>query len=143
MYKVILSLVISGFLAAVYADYATQTDWSGGPGIHGPVINWEDDFDTQIGTCWWISSGSLQQWDGPPSHLIGEGGFDACYGDVEPDLDGDILINCGYSHAYLYFNLFETGAYFWIFLCDPTLRCYRVAARVQKRSARGRVISLC
>ena len=38
----ILLLVITQHV--VYADSATQTDWSGGYGIQGPVLDWDQNF---------------------------------------------------------------------------------------------------
>ena len=48
-----------GILAAVLAGFTTgtlaaelQTDWSGGPGVSGPVMNWSDRFDTSTDIAW-------------------------------------------------------------------------------------------
>lgn len=53
MYSRILTLVVTLVILAqfdVYAGTATQTDWSGGDGIWGPVFDWGDEFylDTDI-----------------------------------------------------------------------------------------------
>ncbi len=44
MYIRILPLLIFGFLTITFADSAVQTDWSGGPGVLGPVIDWDNEF---------------------------------------------------------------------------------------------------
>ena len=44
MFIKILPLVIFGFSTFAFADSATQTDWSGGPGVLGSVIDWGDEF---------------------------------------------------------------------------------------------------
>ena len=44
MYKIVLPLLISGIITITYADSATQTDWSGGSEVLGPVIDWGDQF---------------------------------------------------------------------------------------------------
>ncbi len=41
MYRRILPLVLCGSFIVTYADSAIQTDWSGGPGVLGPVIDWD------------------------------------------------------------------------------------------------------
>ncbi|MCK5117513.1 MAG: T9SS type A sorting domain-containing protein [Candidatus Aegiribacteria sp.] len=52
MYRIILPLLIIGSITVTYADSATQTDWSGGPGILGPVTVWGDDFYFDLGSTW-------------------------------------------------------------------------------------------
>ncbi|MCD4707897.1 MAG: hypothetical protein K8S62_09175 [Candidatus Sabulitectum sp.] len=46
----ILPLLISGFITISFADSAVQTDWSGGPGVVGPVITLGSEFllDTDV-----------------------------------------------------------------------------------------------
>jgi len=44
VYIRILPLLIFGFLTITFADSAVQTDWSGGPGVLGPVTDWNNEF---------------------------------------------------------------------------------------------------
>ncbi|MCK5065434.1 MAG: T9SS type A sorting domain-containing protein [Candidatus Fermentibacteraceae bacterium] len=44
MYRRILPVIIIGSLVVAYADSEVQTDWSGGSGVWGPVIHWDDEF---------------------------------------------------------------------------------------------------
>jgi len=50
VYSIFLPLIIILCITVVYADSATQTDWSGGDGIYGPVIDWGNEFfmDTDV-----------------------------------------------------------------------------------------------
>jgi hypothetical protein len=49
---------ICSFFSMAYADSATQTDWSGGPGTPGPVLSWGDDFSFDTGTSWSTTPGT-------------------------------------------------------------------------------------
>jgi len=51
VYIRILPLLISSIITITFADSAVQTDWSGGPGVLGPVLDWGNEFylDTDIG----------------------------------------------------------------------------------------------
>ncbi len=40
MYRIFLPLPIILCITITFADYAIQTDWSGGDGIYGPVLDW-------------------------------------------------------------------------------------------------------
>ena len=44
MFIRILPFLIFGFITITFADSATQTDWTGGPGSWGPVSEWNDLF---------------------------------------------------------------------------------------------------
>jgi len=37
-------ILVLSMIPFTYADSAIQTDWSGGPGVLGPVIDWGSDF---------------------------------------------------------------------------------------------------
>lgn len=50
-------LVVSSSL--LIAAQATQTDWSDGPGVWGPVVNWDQDFYRQEGILW-RNSGTIE-----------------------------------------------------------------------------------
>ena len=44
MFRRIIALLIVSSITVTYANSATQTDWSGGPGYAGPVLWWTDRF---------------------------------------------------------------------------------------------------
>ncbi|MCD4706610.1 MAG: T9SS type A sorting domain-containing protein [Candidatus Sabulitectum sp.] len=41
------------------ANFIEQTDWAGGPGVQGPVLSWENYFDTSTDIDWSSSPGEL------------------------------------------------------------------------------------
>ena len=56
MNKAILILFITGMTVQLFADSEAQTDWSGGPGVLGPVIELGTDFYTDTGVFYSNSS---------------------------------------------------------------------------------------
>ncbi len=85
----LLTLVL--LLAAIaFADTSTQTDWSGGPGVQGPVTEWSTCFylDTE---CHYESPGQLSLPPGQVnavSHGVA-GGFEGAWATALGDLDSD------------------------------------------------------
>ena len=59
MYKTLVILTLIAVATLAVADTATQTDWSGGSGVSGPVIDWSSTFDTQNSTNWYSIAGEL------------------------------------------------------------------------------------
>lgn len=53
----IIAIILSA--SVLGANYIEQTDWIGGPGVPGPVLSWEDYFDTSICIDWSSSPGEL------------------------------------------------------------------------------------
>ena len=41
------------------ANFIEQTDWSGGPGVPGPVPAWDNSFDTSTNIEWYSIQGQL------------------------------------------------------------------------------------
>ena len=83
-------LMLAPFKA--YAGTATQTDWSGGDGIWGPVIDWGNEFyaDTDI-ECYIDPSNVILQKTMsliPLEHTV-DGNFDAPVSVYSADVDGD------------------------------------------------------
>ena len=95
MYSWINFLAISLVMFApfeVYAGSATQTDWSGGAGIFGPVFDWGTEFylDTDI-ECYHTPSNIILQKTialTPLEHTV-DGDFDATVSVCSADFDGD------------------------------------------------------
>jgi len=52
-------LTILMAFAANGANFIEQTDWSGGPGISGPVLFWDNSFDTSADIDWFSIPGDL------------------------------------------------------------------------------------
>jgi len=55
----IMLLVIFATITSVTADAATQTDWSGGEGVTGPVSDWGNSFDVSSEIDWALHPDSL------------------------------------------------------------------------------------
>ena len=76
----------------VYAGTATQTDWSGGDGIFGPVIDWGSEFylDTDIESYNYPSDIVLQKTIAliPLEHTV-DGAFDGAHSVFSADINGD------------------------------------------------------
>ena len=87
-------LVFAPFQA--YADTATQTDWSGGDGVPGPVIDWGNSYDTSsrvdsTGGTLYLTKTPLAT---PIEHIVEEnfGAPGSVYAaDVDGDGDMDVL----------------------------------------------------
>jgi hypothetical protein len=47
------------FCFSSFAETAVQTDWSGGPGVAGPVLSWGNSFSSDTGTNWYEPIGSV------------------------------------------------------------------------------------
>ena len=59
MYRRILPLLIFGSFMVTFADSEVQTDWSGGPGVLGPVIELSDQFYHDTGVEWGCIPGDI------------------------------------------------------------------------------------
>ncbi|MCK5842002.1 MAG: VCBS repeat-containing protein, partial [Candidatus Sabulitectum sp.] len=76
--------------AVSFAETATQTDWSGGGGIPGPVTDWGNNYDiadlvNHSGNSLCLISGILAY---PVKHTV-DGNFDGAYSVYATDVDGD------------------------------------------------------
>lgn len=61
-----------------YADFATQTDWSGGDGILGPVFDWGNEFYQSLWIDWSGYPGIMLLSPGILEHTV-DGAFDGVY----------------------------------------------------------------
>ncbi|MCD4707291.1 MAG: VCBS repeat-containing protein [Candidatus Sabulitectum sp.] len=94
MFILLITLVL---FSPSYADFATQSDWSGGS-IPGPVINWENQFYSQSGMEYLSYPGSLILGYDPVEHIISESvSAPTSVFAADIDSDGDIDILCASS----------------------------------------------
>ena len=88
MYRRILPLLIISCITLVYADSATQTDWSGGDGILGPVTEWGNEFHLSMDIDWPDFPGTLLLMRCIMEHTI-DGSFNGASSVYSEDIDGD------------------------------------------------------
>ena len=88
MYKIFLPFLIISSITVTYADSAIQTDWSGGDGILGPVLDWGNEFCQSLYINWFDNPGSLLLNQSILEHTI-DGSFDVALCAYSEDIDGD------------------------------------------------------
>lgn len=121
MLKTVLTLLAGTVICVnIMAETATQTDWSGGPGISGPVMDWGNMFDMEVGINWYRAAGKLSLEYIPPIenpvHETYTRANHAIPADFDGDGDMDVLGASGrYSPPYFY-----TGRVDWWENLDST-----------------------
>ncbi|MCK5787350.1 MAG: VCBS repeat-containing protein [Candidatus Sabulitectum sp.] len=88
----LLPLLVLGFITAASAESEAQTDWSGGPGVVGPVITLGNEFCLDTGVFYYNPCELVLQTG--LEHIV-DGQFECtwsiCSADVDGDGDMDIL----------------------------------------------------
>lgn len=105
--RVLVWLLIAFIGFSATAQTATQTDWTGGPGMPGPVNNWDNTFDMEFGVNWYSSPGSIELDFSPPMEHVVTASYiyvnHAYPVDIDGDNDMDILGAAGrYSPPYFF-----------------------------------------
>ena len=112
MYTRILSFLVIFIISLASAESATQTDWSGGPGMWGPVMTWGTDFHIDTDVVW-DSSNGLLELEKMICHTIDEEfWYPTCLRCSDVDGDGDLdVIGAAYWDAEIAWweNLDGTG----------------------------------
>ncbi|RKZ07710.1 hypothetical protein DRQ25_10905 [Candidatus Fermentibacteria bacterium] len=80
-------LLILLYAFEAYGNSATQSNWSGGPGVPGPVILWEEEFHLDNVVEWRDSAGSVTLL--PPLELVIDGDYYSARSVHSKDIDGD------------------------------------------------------
>ncbi|MCD4707262.1 MAG: T9SS type A sorting domain-containing protein [Candidatus Sabulitectum sp.] len=55
----IMVVILVMFTCIAFADTGIQSDWSGGPGVEGPVTDWGDSFLSSVLINWFDEAGSI------------------------------------------------------------------------------------
>jgi hypothetical protein len=85
--RVILSVLLYLIISISSAEYAFQTDWSGGGGIFGPVIDWGVEFCESSFMNWFDNPGSLLLEQNILENII-DWEFNGAYAVFSEDIDG-------------------------------------------------------
>ena len=87
------------------ADELTQTDWSGGPGLPGPVNEWGDRFSASIDISWRAIPGQIALSSVPLTTPLEDrlddsfdGGISVYASDIDGDGDTDIIGSAYYTN---------------------------------------------
>ena len=84
----ILFLLFFSFITITFADSAVQTDWSGGPGVLGPVIDWDNEFYQSSSINWSGYPGIARLMQSILGHTV-DGTFDGVASVFSVDINGD------------------------------------------------------
>ena len=84
-------IILIAFLVytSASAEVATQTDWSGGPGVNGPVANWATMFSSAASVSWYSSAGNLRLEYAPADEHPVTTSYGRAIDVVVFDIDGD------------------------------------------------------
>lgn len=100
---IILLMIVSG---SVFAGTSIQTDWSGGPGLQGPVIEWGNCFWGAENADWIACPGELILGNCSEVHLVDSiDSKSAAAADFDCDGDIDVLIQTSSKSFILLFSL--------------------------------------
>ncbi len=94
-----VSLLLFVLAAGVHADYAGQTNWTGGGGFPGPVLNWTNRFDQSVGIEWEVLPGAIILQYFAEKHNVSSffpGAYSVFTEDIDGDGDRDVL-GAGFS----------------------------------------------
>lgn len=101
-----------------YSTTATQTDWSEGPGLPGPVLQWGSSFDFDSGTPSYQTPGFVELGAGPPQrHTIENEFFNiwvTCPADIDLDGDQDIMGSGMGSGDISWWENMDTQGHHWM-----------------------------
>ena len=115
MLRPTLSWILFLFLPVlVYADSVSQTDWSGGPDVEGPLTAWDNAFFQGAGVSWSSTAGQISILPGDFENTV-DSAFTSPLSvwadDIDGDGDTDVL--CGGGSISWWENSDGSGT-FWV-----------------------------
>ncbi|MEA3265492.1 MAG: FG-GAP-like repeat-containing protein [Candidatus Fermentibacteria bacterium] len=102
--KFISLILISGFCMFAFAESETQTDWVGGPGVAGPVTEWQDEFYLAGDMDWDTTPGQLKLIVNRDENQISTANGPIYVIAIDVDTDGDADAAC---------CAYQSGEIFW------------------------------
>ncbi len=103
--KLMLLIALIVFAGSMLAASETQTDWQGGPGVTGPVTDWQDRFDISGAMDWDTEPGQLKLIVDRDENPIATANGPYYVIAVDIDADGDMdAAGCAYV----------SGEIFWV-----------------------------
>ncbi|MCD4707307.1 MAG: T9SS type A sorting domain-containing protein [Candidatus Sabulitectum sp.] len=98
-------LLLLGFCFSVFAESETQTDWVGGPGVLGPVTDWQDRFYMSGDMDWDTTPGQLKLIVNRDENQIASANGPTYVIATDMDLDGDMdVASCGYYGGEIFWS---------------------------------------
>jgi hypothetical protein len=88
-----------------FAESETQTDWAGGPGIHGPVTDWQDRFYVSGDMDWDTTPGQLKLIVDRDENQITTADGPTYVIAMDMDQDGDMdVAGCAYNSGKIFWS---------------------------------------
>ncbi len=115
----ILFTILVGLLVVSLAHSGTaiQTDWSGGAGVPGPVLDWSDTFHTTDGNVSIAGSVLELPWLSTEEHSVSEsfdGASEVYSADIDGDGDMDVLGAGDYANSITWWENTDGAGTGWI-----------------------------
>lgn len=87
-------LLVFVFCFSAFAESETQTEWSGGPGVQGPVTDWQDRFYMSGDMDWDTTPGQLKLIVNRDENQVASANGPTYVIAVDMDQDGDMDVAC-------------------------------------------------
>ncbi len=103
--RYLLLLLTFGVCFSVFAESETQTDWVGGPGVFGPVTDWQDRFYISGDMDWDTTPGQLKLIVNRDENQIGTADGPVYVIALDMDADGDLdAASCAYTSGEIFWS---------------------------------------
>ncbi len=108
--RYLLLMLALGFCFPLFAESETQTDWAGGPGIQGPVTDWQDRFYLSGDMDWDTTPGQLKLIVNRDENQIAAADGPTYVIAMDMDQDGDMdVAGCAYNSGEVFWSKNTNG----------------------------------
>lgn len=98
--KLLLFAITLSLALGAFADSETQTDWSDGPGVLGPVTDWGSSFSVSGDMDWDTEPGQLKLIVNRSENQIASASNPVYIFSIDMDADGDLdAVSCSYNNG--------------------------------------------